>query len=238
MQKAILRGETINLIEKRWKNRREYLKQPLQRNELFCPLCESKVEMHWALPAKRISHFKHKIQRDCTYGVGESEEHNLGKLKLYEYLKETLASKLETIQVEHFLPDSKQVADIFILFKTGQKWVVEYQRSNISSEDIRKRRLLYKSLNITDIWICGENLVKEDELVTVSLRNAAQELQYKGKFGSASLITFNPIKEEISIFRGLERLNLNSFTISDIFKCQLNELCFNVWGILIVIRII
>lgn len=230
MQKSILRGKHVNLVEKKWKESRAYLKNDLQKNDFVCPQCQEAVGLNWAIPAKKIPHFKHRRKKDCTYGFGESEEHNAGKIKLFNYFNDIFASKLETIDIEHFIPESKQIADIFLQFKTGDKWVIEYQRSNIPIQDIQKRRALYRSLNIKDIWIAGENLVPSNDLVTVNLLNAAQELRFKDFFQTESLITFNPVTEQVSMYRGLEQLNQNAFIKTDAYQCHLNELCFNLWG--------
>lgn len=230
MQKAILRERHVNLVEKKWKKSRDYLKNNLQKNDFICPQCRETVGLHWAIPTKKVPHFKHRRKKDCSYGMGETEEHNSGKIKLFNYFKDVFASKLEIIDIEHFIPESKQIADIFLQFKTGEKWVIEYQRSNIPIQDIQRRRALYKSLNIKDIWIAGENLVRSDNLVTVNLLNAAQELRFSDFFQTKSLITFNPVSEQVSIYRALEQLSQNSFMKNDTYQCQLSELCFNRWG--------
>ena len=230
MQKALLRNQQINLIEKEWKNNREYLKHNLQKNEFVCPQCKEQVGLHWAIPTKKIPHFKHRSKKDCSYGLGESEEHNAGKVKLFNYFKEVCESKLEIIDIEHFIPETKQIADIFLQFKTGEKWVIEYQRSNIPIQDIQRRRTLYRSLGIKDIWIAGENLVRSDNLVTVNMLNAAQELIFKDFYQTESLLTFDPVLEQVSIYRGLSQLSQNSFMKNESHHYQLNELCFNQWG--------
>lgn len=230
MQKALLKNRQVNLIEKVWKESRDYLKHSLQKDNFVCPQCKEPVGLHWAIPTKKIPHFKHKSKKDCAYGLGESEEHNAGKVKLFNYFKDVFASKLEIIDIEHFIPESKQIADVFLQFKTGEKWVIEYQRSNIPIQDIQRRRALYRSLNIKDIWIAGENLVRSDTLVTVNLLNAAQELSFKDFYYTKSLITFDPVSEQVFIYRGLEQLSQNSFMKNDTYKCQLSELCFNQWG--------
>lgn len=230
MQKAILREQQVNLVEKKWKESRDYLKNDLQKTDFICPQCEEPVGLHWAIPTKKIPHFKHKSKKDCNYGFGESEEHNLGKIKLFNYFKDIFKSKLEIVDIEYFIPETKQIADIFLQFKTGEKWVIEYQRSNIPIQDIQRRRALYRSLNIKDIWIAGENLVPSNDLVTVNLLSAAQELRFKDFFETDSLITFDPVTEQVMIYRGLEQLSQNSFMKTDSYQCQLNELCFNQRG--------
>lgn len=230
MQKALLRNQRINLVEKEWKESREYLKHNLQKNDFLCPQCKEPVGLHWAIPTKKTPHFKHRSKKDCTYGLGESEEHNAGKVKLFNYFNTVFANKLERIDIEHFIQETKQIADIYLQFKTGEKWVIEYQRSNIPIQDIQRRRALYKSLNIKDIWIAGENLVRSDDLVTVNLLNAAHELTFEDFDQTQSLITFDPVSEQVAIYRGLEQLNQNSFMKNAARRCLLNELCFNRWG--------
>lgn len=55
------------------------------------------------------------------------------------------------IDIECLIRETNQIADIFVKFKSGQKWAIEYQRSNISTEEVSKRKNLYKEAGIKSI---------------------------------------------------------------------------------------
>jgi hypothetical protein len=228
--KASLNGQTINLIDDNWKDSRNFLKESIRKHRYLCPQCKQGVVLHWAEPAKKIPHFKHRVNNDCTYGSGESEEHNMGKLNLYNYFRKKLLHKINFIDVEHFIPETGQIADVFIEFKNGKRWVIEYQRSNISTEEINSRKFLYKNAGILDIWIAGENLVGDNGLVTRSILNAAQSLIYTDLFDELSLVTYDPIENKLSLLRGLENQNQLTYTFNNIFTYRLQDICFNPSG--------
>ncbi|WP_252501987.1 competence protein CoiA [Sporosarcina sp. Marseille-Q4943] len=223
-------NQVINLLDEEWKQKRSSLKYFSQKAKLICPQCKKNVRLHWAIPTRKIPHFKHQSNRDCIYGSGESDEHNKGKVILFNYFKTTYASEIKLIDIEHFIPETNQIADIYIQLKDGQRWVVEYQRSNISTEEIRNRKDLYKTNQIKDIWVVGENLIKENGMVTRSIHSSAQELIFTDFTGEASLISFDPITKDVLILRGLLKLNQTTYTIDNEYPYNINDIFFNRWG--------
>ncbi|MBU9721614.1 MULTISPECIES: competence protein CoiA [Bacillaceae] len=201
MYKAIFDDNIVNLLNDEYKDKREYLKA---NNDHFnCPICKEKVRLRWAEKAIRAPHFYHKSISECIYHDSESPEHRDGKINLFNYFLANLQHKTEIIDVEHYLPETNQIADIYIKFINGTQWVVEYQRSNIPSEVLIERRSKYKSLGIQDIWILGENVVTENGFLECSVLNIGQTLVSETSFGKGSLVTYNPLSNEVIVYRGL-----------------------------------
>ncbi|AGX06466.1 hypothetical protein B14911_03454 [Bacillus sp. NRRL B-14911] len=211
MLKALLRDELINLASTHYKDQRSRLKSDTNKDQYICPYCNGKVVINWAEVPKRIPHFSHRQTLECIYeGGGETESHRLGKVKLFNYLESLLNHKVRSIEIEHYIPETRQIADVFIEFENGVQWVVEYQRSNISPEKIQERKKLYQKAGIKDIWIIGENLINSSGLVTYTVKRAAEALIEKS-FNQPTLVSFNPATDFIEIFRGLERVNNRTY---------------------------
>jgi hypothetical protein len=109
-----------------------------------CPLCGQ------AMIAKcgeiKIWHWAHKGLRTCdTWWENETEWHRSWKGKF----------PLEWQEVIHFDEGGeKHIADV----KTQDGWVIEFQHSNISSEESRSREVFYRSL----IWVVDGMRRKKD----------------------------------------------------------------------------
>ena len=229
MFKEIIGEEVINISDDRYSEKREYLKSiETERNKFKCPICREQLVLHWALIPKKNPHFKHKRKNSCIYGSGESQLHMDGKRKLFKYFRNNFPHKTECIEIEHYIKATKQIADIYIRFNNGNEWVVEYQRSNVSIEEIRNRKHLYNQAGIKDIWIAGENLISEKSLAVCSVLGAGQDLIYSDTFtGAPSFTTFNPTTNKFTIIRGLQKMNNRSFTYDDEFEYYLEDICFN-----------
>jgi len=227
MIKALLFGESKNLLEEN-SERREYFKG--NKDHFICPICLEHVTLHWAKEPKKAPHFKHTRKSTCINSISESIDHQKGKEALYNYVLHHFSHKTRTIDVEHYIPETKQIADIYIEFTNGVKWVIEYQRSNISPEELQNRRALYKKVGITDIWIIGENNVSAEGF-NYNIKNIGQALIKNTPFGTQSLITYDPLSDEVSLYRGLHRINSKLFTVDDgAYTSTLNDICFNLKG--------
>ncbi|MBS4212692.1 competence protein CoiA [Neobacillus rhizophilus] len=230
MFKALFKGVPINLLSDQEANQRDLLKANEHKDQYQCPVCKESVRLNWAEPARRIPHFKHKPGTNCIYSIyGEGPMHIEGKSKLYRYFLQLLGHKTKTIELEQYIPETDQIADIFIEFNNGVKWAVEYQRSNIPTSEIMKRKKLYNQVNIRDIWVVGENVIKEIGISTCSILNVGQALQHSF-CGETSLVSFNPESNEVNIFRGLNSLNNRTFTYNKSYSYPLESIGFNLWG--------
>jgi Competence protein CoiA-like family len=233
MLKALFQDTLINLVMESPMNNRSFLKSDPVKNSLTCSYCRNPVRIRWAEIPLRIPHFSHEPGIECPYHqnqTGESPSHRIGKIKLFHYFHSLLAHKIHHMDIEHFFHETGQIADIYIEFKNGHKWVVEYQRSNIPAEQINKRRQQYSQMNIKDIWVVGENLINENGMVTYSVKRAAEEL-IQNEFGQPSLVSFNPDTEQIRIYRGLYSQNQRTYTVSQyVTEMPLDEIGVNLYG--------
>jgi hypothetical protein len=140
----------INTVDERFSE----IKKWSQKGILKCPLCGS--EMIFKNGLIKVPHFAHKDE--CTEDVGfwenETKEHHLGKQFLYKWIKQLAG--VENIQLEKWIPETKQRPDIaFELY--GEQYVVEYQCSPITLEHLQERKRLYELNGLKDIWIFGSS---------------------------------------------------------------------------------
>ena len=230
MYKAMFKGVSINILSEKYANQRDWLKAEKNKDLFLCPICGGSVTLHWAMPARRTPHFKHKHLTNCIYEQhGEGQEHLEGKKQLYYYFVKLLSHKAKSIELEEYIPETGQIADILIEFYNGKKWAIEYQRSNIPTAEILKRKELYSNANIRDIWIVGENVIKEIGLSTCSISNVGQALLHPF-CGETSLISFEPHSNQVNIFRGLNSLNNRTYTFNKHYLYSLESIGFNLWG--------
>ncbi len=223
-----MENKIINLLSEEYEKQREQLKE----SGLFrCPICKEQVVLHWAEVPKKIPHFKHKPESVCIGTQSESQEHQEAKRKLFAYLSKTLEHKIKMIDIEYYIAETNQIADVYIEFTNGSRWAIEYQRSNMSPEHLKQRRSLYKKLGIRDIWIVGENVIKENGLFSYRVFNIGQAIISNTAFGNDSLVAFNPNNNKVSIYRGLERLNNRTYIVNTgVYHYDLDDICFNLWG--------
>lgn len=153
MLRGILNGESLILDDQ---VNLSLVKQWSKKGIIRCPVCGEAYEL---CAGKIIKpYFRHKDKAQCSYDYfeEETEEHKLGKLYLYEWLKNQ--ENTFNVVLEDWFPETRQRPDISFQKKGGngeiEQWVIEYQCSPISSEYI-ERHLLYKAAGIRDIWICG-----------------------------------------------------------------------------------
>jgi competence protein CoiA len=122
-----------------------------RRNELLCPNCHNLVLYK---KGKKIrAHFAHKPDTECvvTNYEKETEEHIKGKEILFSWLKNKFPDA--HVELEVYIPETRQIADLLITHVTGVKWALEFQRSPLSPDDWKQRHEGYKSAHILDFWI-------------------------------------------------------------------------------------
>lgn len=149
MLTCLIGNNKINLIEHKYE--KDELKKWSKNRVLKCPICGKDYE--YCHGKVKIPYFRHKDKEECCYLYSEPEtqEHLKGKIDLYNWLLKQ--SNVTNVELESYIPETKQRPDIMFEWN-GQKCVIEYQCTPISSE-YYERHELYEACGIKDIWICG-----------------------------------------------------------------------------------
>ena len=84
-----------------------------------------------------------------THRVAESFEHKMMKQYFYENLKS--ANNIKKMEIEYIVESRR--ADLYGELTNGKKFVIEFQNSKISVEEIVERTKLYNSKDIYVLWI-------------------------------------------------------------------------------------
>lgn len=152
------------------------------REQFFCPGCNG--DMLLKIGETKIPHFAHKSLILCeTFHEPESALHLKGKLNLHRFFH----SKNHTVELEKYLPDIKQRADLLVNGQTA----IEFQCSTIPRNQIIERSNGYRSLGIPVIWIGGIQQPLTEGIHSIKLKSYEAELrQTSGKF--RFLLLFNP----------------------------------------------
>jgi competence protein CoiA len=112
----------------------------------MCPACHREVVLHQGLI--RIHHFAHKARVACRLGAGETEDHLLTKLSLFDALR--AAPNVKHVELEKRFGTS--VADVFAVI-AGVPVAIEIQRSALAVREITARTQQYHRLGIAVLWI-------------------------------------------------------------------------------------
>lgn len=132
-------------------------------------------------------YFRHK-EKECDgfFHEPETQEHIEGKIMLFNWIRNI--EGIENCILEAFIPETRQRPDIYFECN-GNRYVIEYQCSPISSEFL-ERRELYKLAGINDIWILGvEKYIKEHD-----------RSFFKQKVIESHIETYLNVKSKILIF--------------------------------------
>lgn len=97
----------------------------------------------------RDEHFAHKAFANCDY-AGESMEHLRIKKEIYNWLKETIGSKVKNIELEKHLGDVRP--DVYVE-GTKKKIAIEVQASSLTAERIITRTKRYYEKGIYVLWV-------------------------------------------------------------------------------------
>lgn len=153
---CIIGENIVNTLNYSEKELREWSKAKV----LKCPACNETVIFKNG--RIKIAHFAHEKDSECknTYYESESKEHLQGKLYLYNFLKDLQG--INNLQLEKWMPETKQRPDLYFEFDNN-KYVIEYQCSPITIGQLRERKLLYRSNKIIDIWIFGTEKYDKDK---------------------------------------------------------------------------
>lgn len=112
----------------------------------MCPACRCEVVLHKGL--MRVHHFAHKARVACRFGAGETEDHLLAKLSLFDALR--TEPNVQGAELEKNFGTS--VADVFAVI-SGVPVAIEIQRSALAVAEITARTAQYHQLGIAVLWI-------------------------------------------------------------------------------------
>lgn len=117
--------------------------------DCFCPGCRERVFLKKG--KSRLPHFAHYREAGCsTFSEGESERHLVGKLLLFEWLKE----QGEEVELEPWLPKLQQRPDLLVR-RQGSLIALEYQCSPISPRRLQARTQGYRQEGYEVFWLLG-----------------------------------------------------------------------------------
>ena len=111
-----------------------------------CPACHREVVLHKGLI--RVHHFAHKARVTCRLGVGETEDHLLTKLSLFDALR--AEPNVQDVELEKRFGTC--VADVYAVI-SGVPVAIEIQRSALAVGEITARTAAYHRLGIAVLWI-------------------------------------------------------------------------------------
>lgn len=101
-------------------------------------------------------HFAHISLEECRfYRENESVEHLNLKAELFRWAVQT-----EKVEVEAFLPELQQIADLLV----DKKLALEVQCSPLSIERLQERTLSYRQRGYQVLWLLGRKLWLKDAL--------------------------------------------------------------------------
>lgn len=128
-----------------------------QGRSFSCPACSSMVRLKKGRVIR--PHFAHVHLQDCHFfHEQESREHLELKARLYQALV-----KQEEVQVEVYLPQLNQVADLLV----NHHLALEVQCSQLSVERLRERTLAYQRNGYQVRWLLGEKLWLKQRLTAL-----------------------------------------------------------------------
>ena len=143
------RGELVNVLEDK-----------LEKQAYTCPACGGQLRLRQG-PSVR-THFAHKSLKDYDFSFeNESPEHLTNKEVLYQWLK-----KETEVQLEHPLPELKQIADIFV----NGNLALEVQCSPLPQIVLKERSEGYRSQGVPSTVVAGSKTVAQRPLDSSATR--------------------------------------------------------------------
>ncbi|WP_192797479.1 competence protein CoiA [Psychrobacillus glaciei] len=177
----------------------------------LCIQCQEEVILKNGMI--NIPHFAHKRKSECSYSFseGETEEHLIGKLQLYDLFKRLHVKA----QLEPFLPSIKQRPDILISWKETM-FAIEFQCSQISSYVINERSKGYRGQTILPIWILRTPLSHEfppHEIGIMKLSAFKQQFFTSNPTFGQTIITYCPQTKYFHYISNTQHIRANTFIV-------------------------
>ena len=128
---------------------------PTTAGPFYCLACHSQVRLKNGSVLR--AHFAHIKLQHCPYNhEAESFEHLELKACLYDW-----ASKESNTEVESYLADFQQIADLLVVDKN---LALEVQCSSLSLERLKERSDAYRSNGYQGYWLLGKKLWLKERL--------------------------------------------------------------------------
>jgi Competence protein CoiA-like family len=160
-------AKDVNLVQ---------LKDLSRRNLLVCPNCRGIVHVRGGIEKRIQIHFAHQ-KGECSWSTEtETIRHLQGKVVLSEWLQKQFPST--QITLEKRLPEPNRIADIFVTFKDGRQWAIEFQCASLDIEEWNRRHKAYCEAGILDTWIIGSNRLEKRESFIEAIIVSASEVMF------------------------------------------------------------
>lgn len=128
---------------------------PVTAGPFYCLACHSEVRLKNGLVLR--AHFAHVELQQCPYHhEAESMEHLELKASLYDW-----GSKEARTEVEYYLPEFQQIADLLVVDK---RLALEVQCSSLSLERLKERSDAYRAHGYQVYWLLGKKLWLKERL--------------------------------------------------------------------------
>ena len=128
---------------------------PTTAGPFYCLACHSQVRLKNGSVLR--AHFAHVELQHCPYHhEAESFEHLELKASLYDW-----ASRESNTEVESYLADFQQIADLLVVDKN---LALEVQCSSLSLERLKERSNAYRSHGYQVYWLLGKKLWLKERL--------------------------------------------------------------------------
>jgi competence protein CoiA len=143
-----------------------------------CPDCQGMVIIKKGV--EKVHHFAHVSPFDCSFGVGESEEHSAAKLEVYDALLP--APEVDKLMIERVVkrPSYKVRLDVSCRVRNWHLFAIELQYSEESPEELSQRTSHYADSRIHVLWLFPrpENLTEGEIYATKQMERYMQAMYF------------------------------------------------------------
>lgn len=183
MNTAIMdNGKLIRITHHLSKNRLEHVRTTCK---FYCPECREEVQLK--LGEQRVYHFAHKQLTTCPLASGETAYHQAGKEAIMNWLQRLGHKPV----LEKYVSKINQRPDVAVSIG-GTSYAIEYQCSNISRQELRKRTAGLREAGLFPIWVIGANRLKRKSAQLFSFSSIHWGMLRESQKGS--LIFYCPLQ--------------------------------------------
>ncbi|WP_282061853.1 competence protein CoiA [Bacillus pumilus] len=183
MNTAIMdNGKLIRITHHLSKNRLEHVRTTCK---FYCPECRKEVQLK--LGEQRVYHFAHKQLTTCPLASGETAYHQAGKEAIMNWLQRLGHKPV----LEKYVSKIHQRPDVAFSIG-GTSYAIEYQCSNISRQELRKRTAGLREAGLFPIWVIGANRLKRKSAQLFSFSSIHWGMLRESQKGS--LIFYCPLQ--------------------------------------------